>query len=101
MIRSKRYKTKETKIILETNSMKDSSLLTKSNEASTNKSSYLVKLKKSQSQRHKQASTVIEQKQSKKELKRSFKMLTRNENDENIANYYVTHVNTDNTMQKL
>jgi hypothetical protein len=81
--------------------MKDLSLLTKLNEASTNRSSYLVKLKRSQSQRRKQASTVIKQKQSKKELKRSLKMLTRDENDKNIINYYVTHVNTDDTMQKL
>jgi hypothetical protein len=47
IIRSKRYKTKETKIILKTNLMKDSNQLTKLNEALTNRSSYLIRLKKS------------------------------------------------------
>jgi hypothetical protein len=44
---------------------------------------------------------VIEQKQSKRESERSLKMLTRDENDENIVNYYATHENTDNAVQKL
>jgi hypothetical protein len=101
MIRSKKYKTRKTKIILKTNLMKDLNLLTKLNEASTNRSSYLVKLKRSQSQRCKWASIMIEQKQFKKESERSLKMLTKDENDKNITNYYVTHVNTDNTVQKL
>jgi hypothetical protein len=44
---------------------------------------------------------VIKQEQSKRESERSFKMLTRDENDKNITNYYATHENIDNTMQKL
>jgi hypothetical protein len=101
MIRSKRYETRGTKIVLETNSMKGSSQSTESNEASTNRSSHSVRLKRSQSQRYKRASTVIEQEQSKRESERPLKMLTRDENDGNIVNYYATHENTDNAVQKL
>jgi hypothetical protein len=44
---------------------------------------------------------MIKQKQFKKELERSLKMLIRDENDKNIANYYVTYENIDDIIQKL